>query len=294
MKLRTPAALLVLGILVTACADASTVPGDGGDDGTGGGRIDHPTDAGLLLLRVASEGGFVPVEYTLTAMPAFSLFADGTSVAQGAQTEIYPGPALPPLIATPLTEDGVQALLRAAIAAGLDEDHEYTDFGSTMVADAATTVFTLTVDGVTHVTKVYAMGMFGGERPESMSEEEFTARTRLERFQAMLQDLRRTLPEGSVGTDAEFTPGGLRLFASEYRADGDLKQPAVGWPLATPLSSFGDPAPIGGYTCGAVTGADLEAVLPLALTANQLTPWKSEGARYAILFRPLLPDESGC
>jgi hypothetical protein len=35
-------------------------------------------------------------------------------------------------------------------------------------------------------------------------------------------------------------------------------------------------------------------VLPLAQSANQLTPWRSDGAKFAILFRPLLPDESGC
>jgi hypothetical protein len=292
MKMRTPAALLAATILATACANASTVPGDGG--GTAGGRIDHPSGAGDLLLRVSYEGGFMPVEYSLTAMPIFSLFGDGATVAPGAQTEIYPGPALPPLITTPVTEDGIQALLRDAIVARLDEDREYTDLGSVMVADAATTVFTLSVDGVAHVTRVYAMGMLGGDRPESMSDEEFAARTRLERFQASLQDLRGTLPEGSVGEDTPFAPSGLRLFVSEYRGDGDLKQPAAEWPLSTPLSSFGDPASVEGYACGAVTGADLETLLPLAQTANQLTPWRSEGSRYAIVFRPLLPDESGC
>ena len=43
-----------------------------------------------------------------------------------------------------------------------------------------------------------------------------------------------------------------------------------------------------------MSGADLDAVLPLAQEANQLTPWKSDGAQYAIAFRPLLPDESAC
>ena len=297
MKLRTPAALLVLGILVTACADASTVPGNGDGGGTGGGTgggIDHPTGADDLVLRVSDEGGFVPVEYLLSAMPSFSLFGDGSAVTLGAQIEIYPGPALPPLISTPLTEDGVQAVLQAALDAGLDQDREYIDMGSTMVADATTTVFTLTVDGTTHVTKVYALGFAGDERPPGMSKEEFDARARLEALRATLQDLRGTLPEGSVGEEEAFTPTGLRLFVSGYRGERDLKQTPVTWPLDTPLPEFGEPASVEGYACAAVTGADLEAVLPLAEAANQLTPWVSDGERSAILFRPLLPDESGC
>jgi hypothetical protein len=292
MTTRIPAALLLLVLVASACADAPTEPGDGSASADGG--LVHPSGAADLLLRVSFEGGFVPVEYHLTAAPTFSLFGDGTVVTQGAQIEIYPGPALPPLIATPLTERGVESLLRDAIATGLDEEHEYTDLGSVGVADASTTVFTLTVDGEARVTKVYALGILGGERPEGMSQAEYDARARLERFQAELQDLRATLPEGSVGEDTPYTPTGLRLFIREYRPDPELEQRSERWPLDTPLSSLGEPTDVAGYSCAVVDGADLEAVLPLAQAANQLTPWSSEGERYGIVFRPLLPDESGC
>ena len=292
MRMRTPAALLVLGILTSACANASTEPGDGGS--TSPGNVDRPTGPMDLILRVSSEGGFVPAEYTLTATPAFSLFGDGTVVVPGAQIDIYPAPALPPLVATTVTSEGVDALVQAAVDARLDEDHEYTDLGSVGVADATTTVFTFTVDGVAHVTKVYALGILSGERPDGMSDEEYAARTRLERFQASLQDLRGTLPDGAVGRETAFTPAGMRLFVSEYRPADDLKQPAVGWPLATPLSTLGEPAALDGYRCATVAGAELDAVLPLAEGANQLTPWRSGGDRYAIVFRPLLPDETAC
>ena len=134
----------------------------------------------------------------------------------------------------------------------------------------------------------------GGQQPDGMSDDEFAARTRLERFLASLQDLRGTLPPDSLGEDAAFTPAGLRLFVSEYHGDRDLQQTAVTWPLDAPLAALGDPSDVEGYSCATVTGEDLGAVLPLAETANQLTPWKSGGERYAILFRPLLPDESGC
>jgi len=34
--------------------------------------------------------------------------------------------------------------------------------------------------------------------------------------------------------------------------------------------------------------------MPLAEKANELTPWRSDGAEFQLFFRPLLPDESGC
>jgi hypothetical protein len=289
MKVRSLMALLVLGIVATACANASSTIGGGPGDG----GLHHATGAGDLLLRISTEGGLLSPEYTLTAMPPFSLFGDGTVVTQGAQIELYPGPALPPLVATPVTKEGIQAILRAGIDAGLDRDHEYTDLGAVGIADASTTVFTLTVDGATHVTKVYALGELG-QQPAGMSDEEFDARTRLLDFQSSVQDLRGTLPAGSVGEDRIFSPAGLRLFMSRYRPEQGLAQRAVDWPLATPLSDFGEPAALATYRCGAVTGADLDAVLPLARRANQLTPWRSQGVSYGIVFRQLLPDESGC
>ena len=279
---------LVLGITAAACANAPT-PGSGSGDG----GIVHVGGAGDLLLRISNEGGFLPPEYTLTATPSLSLLGDGTVVTPGAQIEIYPGPALPPLVATPITEEGIQAVLRAALDAGLDQDRDYTDLGSVGIADAGTTVFTLTIDGTTHVTRIYALGELG-QQPPGMSDQEFSARTRLLGFQTSMQDLRHTLPAGSVGDDAMFTPSGLRLFVSDYRSEQGLPQEAVDWPLATPLSGFGEAATAAGFRCGAVTGEDLDAVLPLATRANQLTPWRSEGVNYSIAFRPLLPDESGC
>ena len=292
MRMRTPAALLVLGILTSACADAAVDPGDGPT--TSPGSTVHPTGPTDLILRVSSEGGFVPAEFTLTSMPTFSLFGDGTVVVPGPQIDIYPAPALPPLVSTPLTDEGVRSLVQLAADARLEEDHEYTDLGSVGVADADTTVFTFTQDGVAHVTKVYALGILSGERPDGMSDEEFSARTRLEGLLASLQDLRGTLPAGSVGDETIVTPTGLRLFVSDYRPAEDLKQPAVVWPLATPLASFGEPAALDGYRCATVAGADLQEVLAAAEGANQLTPWRSGGARFAILFRPMLPDETGC
>jgi hypothetical protein len=46
--------------------------------------------------------------------------------------------------------------------------------------------------------------------------------------------------------------------------------------------------------CAVVSGQDWSDVRALAARATTLTPWVSGGDRYAITFRPLLPDEAGC
>ena len=56
-------------------------------------------------------GGFVAPSYSLKPVPAFSLYGDGRLIIEGPQIEIYPGPALPNLLVTRISEDGVQAIL---------------------------------------------------------------------------------------------------------------------------------------------------------------------------------------
>jgi hypothetical protein len=43
-----------------------------------------------------------------------------------------------------------------------------------------------------------------------------------------------------------------------------------------------------------IGGDDLKELLPQARSANELTPWTSEGGEFSLIFRPLLPDEHTC
>jgi hypothetical protein len=297
MKLRPLGTALILVLVAAACADASDA-GDGGSPSgpTGGATGDtgttHPGGANDLVLRVSTEGGFVPVDVLRAQIPGFSLFGDGTAVTTGAQIEIYPGPALPSLVATPITEEGVQAVLQAALDAGLGKDAQHIDLGNMAISDMPTTVFTLVVDGQTHVTTVYALGAVT-EQPSGMSDEAWAARQALEGFATEVGDLRSWLPTGSVGADTAYEPTGMRIFVGPYNGDPQLTQAEIAWPLDTNLETIGQPTDLGDR-CAVLEGADLEAVYPLAQQANTLTPWTSGGERYAIGFRPLLPDETGC
>jgi hypothetical protein len=285
---RLGAAIAVVALLATGCGRLN-------DDGTGSdgpSAIDHPTGAGDLVLRVELTGGFVPYEYTLSNVPSWSLFGDGTLIVQGPQIEIYPQPALPNLLAISISEDGVQAILEAARKAGLtDGDASY---GNECVADAATTVFTVNADGTTSVVSAYALDL--GDQPGTCDGSNDAARAKLVAFQTELGDLNGWLPAGSVGPERPYEPSEVRVYVLPYRSEPDLAQPEVEWPLTPALDEFGEPVPDApsNIGCGVVDGADLATVLPAARRANGLTPWTSGGARHLLVFRPLLPDEHSC
>lgn len=286
MTRRSTARAALLAVLATACA-APTAPGAASSP-----SIVHGTGPGDLVLRWGYEGGFTPPEFQLTNLPSFSLYGDGTVVRPGPQIEIYPGPALPALESFVVEPAGVQAIVEAAFDAGLDTVGDLTDLGSVGIADAADTVFTIRAGGVDRTVRIYALSELGAQ-PPGMDDDEFRAREALIAFVERLSSLEDWLPEGTVGAGRPFDPDGSRVYISEYRGEPELPQREVGWPLSTPLADAGDDAGAG-FRCLAVTADDWSRIRMVAQTANQQTPWVSGDQRYALAFRPLLPDETGC
>jgi hypothetical protein len=279
------AVLFALAVPAVACARASRA--GGGPSGPTG--IEHPTGAGDLILRIQTSGGFIAPQATLTAEPTFSLFGDGTVVTQGAQIEIYPGPAIPALIQTSVTEDGIQAILRAAKAAGLlGPDASYLDCA---VPDVGTTTFTLNADGSTHTVTAAALGSDQG----SGCSKDAAAREKLATFEGKLGDLRSWLPSGSVGEDAPYEFAQTRLYVQPYTPDPSVTEPQIDWPLSSDLRSFGDTiSTVPDTRCGVVGGQDLDTLRPDLDKANQLTPWTSGSSEYTLLVQPLLPGQHAC
>jgi hypothetical protein len=279
--------LIAITLLSAACGRLSgSSTGDGSPSPQG---IEHPMGASDLVLRWEISGGFVNPASLLGRVPSFSLYGDGTLVTEGAHTEIYPGAALPPLLAQTISESGVQAILAAAKAAGLLDGNA--TYPYPCVADVPDTVFTVNAGGRTSVVTATALGT--GEMACQGSDEQ--SRDKLTTFLSKLGDLASWLPAGAVGTDHAYTPAALRIFVQPYQPDPSLKEKAVPWPGAKPLSSVDGTVEMPqGVSCGVVDGADADAVLNAAASANELTPWTSDGHRYSVVFRPLLPDESGC
>ncbi|MBA3552160.1 MAG: hypothetical protein H0W27_04735 [Actinobacteria bacterium] len=280
--------LLVFGLSAGCARLSDSEPGGGG----GSAPIDHPAGSTDLVLRLEECCGFLPETASLKQVPSFSLYGDGRVITQGPQIEIYPPPALSSLHVVPLDEAGIQAILRAARSAGLlGPDRHY---ALPTVLDATTTTFTLVSGGARHVVSAYALGL-GAD--SSLPAQEREARRALSEFRDALSDLRGWLPGGSVGREAQLRFEEVRVFvtAGAPQAEPELEQPVIEWPLPSPLSGFGEPLESrSSMRCGSVEGTELDALLPRALEANDLTPWRSEGLLYSLVFRPLLPDESGC
>ena len=293
MRFPRIAAVITVSLLAAACADAPAEPsGPGTGDGD---RVDHASGPGDLLLQMSFEGGFVPLEWNFQALPTFSLYGDGTVIVPGAQIAIYPGPALPAIGVRVVDERATQALLRRALDAGLGErDRDLSDTGDVAIADASTTVFTLTVGGRTTTTRVYALGLDDGSVVAGLPADQAELRRALSDLSTTLSDL-SWLPEGSVGEEDLYEGTAARILVGPERQDEELPQRPVSWPLDRPLASM-DAAPAWGpdATCAVVEGADWQLVRDLAVGANQLTPWKSGTSRYSLVIRPLLPHEHGC
>jgi hypothetical protein len=148
-------------------------------------------------------------------------------------------------------------------------------------------------NGTKHVVSAYALGMVPGSCPGDDAE----ARAKLASFSAKLSDLAGWLPTGSLGEQDQFEFSEMRVYVQPYTGSPEpgLHQAAVDWPLSDPLPSFGVPdATYGDFRCGVVGGANLATLLPDAQRANELTPWRSDGADFSLIFRPLLPDEHNC
>ena len=283
----------------TIGAGSGTSTPTDGDTGTPtSDDIAHPVGAGDLIIKIEDVGGFVPQEYLLTRMPSFALYGDGCFIVQGAQIEIYPQPLLPPLFEVCLTEAGIQQVLQKAQAAGLlDGDAEY-DFPG--IADATTTVITTNAGDVQSVVRAYALGIDPEANPE-LTPEENAAREALATFMGEMQSLTMWMPAEMIAEsehEYDATENGMRLLWLDADTaalqDEGLTRQEVDWPLTIDLATFGEPYWNDDYRCGVVTGEDLEMLMPLLQSANQLTLWHSGDLDYTLYARPMLPDETGC
>jgi hypothetical protein len=264
------------------------------DESSAGQGIEHPADPSEVVLRVWLEGGFVPLEWHAVNLPLVSLFGDGSFVNQGPVPAIYPGPALPNLQVTKLNEVGVQLILQEAAAAGLLDGNQHYPYD--MVADAGTTVFATNAGGQSSTVSVYALGIEVAEG--DLPAEEIEARQRLLDFYNRITGAPYWLPEEAIeSAEQPYEIHRLQVIAqpeSAVQSDPEVEPNELEWPLSTPLSELGEPAYLEMSRCFVVEGEDLTVLLGLLDQATQITRWLSDGERYLLYLRPLLPDEPSC
>lgn len=241
-----------------------------------------PIDSNVAVVRIDQTGGMLPPWITLEEYPTVAVYADGRVIMQGPMVDLYPGPALPNLTVTRVTQAGLAQILQLAAQAGL-RGHDRM-LGEPLL-DSGTTNFTVVTADGRHVTQVWSLSDPGAEIAA------------LRQFQDALLGLRTWLAAEVVGEDEPFAWDRLRVIsmpADPGQAPDPQLMTIVDWPLE-PLAGLGivlDEG--GGYRCGVVEGTDLDTLRPALATANELTFWRSEAQTYALGLRPMLPDDEPC
>lgn len=301
------AALLLAVVFAAALAGC----GSGGSAGTTGtaettttlAPIPHKTGANDLILQVSTAGGLVPIESKLTSTPDFSLYGDGRVIVTGPVIAIYPGPALPNLQTTVITEAEIQSILHAAQAAGLFRNDF--NYGQPSVTDMGTTTVVVNAAGKTYTSKIYALGM--EEDAGGVTDVQDQARAQVNTFNQRLSSLSGFTTRKLTWTDYQYTslavyskqiatttPGASTnstgsTASTASTTSTDVQPNTIAWPLGD-LATLGRPAE-GPYRKVVVSGQDLSTLSPLLADATQITEWTSNGKTYNLSFRPLLPGE---
>lgn len=257
---------------------------------SGAETIDHPTESADVLLRISTEGGFIPVEYSLTHIPEFTLFGDGTVIVTGPMIEIYPQPALPNLQTTSLSEEAVQKVLAAAKEAGLMANNK--DYGQPTVADAATTTIVVNAEGQSYTSRIYALG-FEQDAGQSLTTDQKKDRAAVSDFIARSFDLGVFQVGTTDWQEYEFAALAIYVMPIDpgFQDYSDVQPNRLDWPLVD-LSALGEPVQPQGFKRLVVSGEDLKTLQPLLDQATQITLWISGDSEYHLYFRPLLPSET--
>ncbi|MFG1779575.1 hypothetical protein ACGFIR_25345 [Micromonospora sp. NPDC049051] len=218
-----------------------------------------PSDARTVIAEVDRRGG-PAVAAGQWALPALTLYGDGTAVTRGDDR----GALLTGRRRT-LSAAQVDALFRRATETGLlaDRDHPR------RVTDAVTlTVRLTTTDGTYETSVTQPSPGEAGDRGAVIAFADAAA---------------------NAGVDAgEYLPQRVAvLVVADTEDDSDVRP----WPLDVPPSAM-DGAPR--RPCRVVDGAALAALRAEAGAARPETRWQADTQRVRLVLRPLLPHERDC
>lgn len=239
----------------------------------------------VAVVRIDRTGGMLPLDLILEWYPTLALYADGRLITLGPVDAIYPPPALPNLVVTQLTPQGVAQVLQWAAEAGLrGPDRE---LGEPLL-DSGTTNITIVSDEGRHETRVW-----------DISADEPAIRA-VQQFRDVVLDIRSWLAGDVAAQDSQYEWDQLRIISSPRTPD-DQPDPAavtiLDWPLTdSPLATLGATIDgvAGGYRCAVIAGSALDLLRPQLDVANGLSLWRSDGRAFAVVLHPLLPDDEGC
>ena len=259
---------------LAACGDSKEMnPGTTPHD-TGPGPI-VPDD---FVLRIVHEGGLVPADMIFNRLPTLLVTGDGRVFTQGAITAQYPGPLVMPVMVATITSTGLAALVKAADeAALLGAAANYDVPDGIGIADAPTTVVTITINGATYEHRAYALGIDTPSTP---------TRERLQSFVASTADLAQLVGAANLGLDEVYEPTTYRYRATvtDPAQWSDPKPTVVGWPSNGPYLSDAS-------ACATLTAAQDAGLFE---RSRQNTLFKDRGVVYQLAVVVELPGDGGC
>lgn len=260
--------------VVDATTSTTTIPVPPNDVFTG--------DPDQLVLQIADEGGYAPVELIVNRLPGFSVYADGTLLAPAPVPAIYPGPIVMPLQSISLSKENLAALIEKIREMGLPSiDREIDNSLADLVADATTVTATfLDADGSEHIYGAYALFL--------ASDEPVPDTTRLLGELVELLDSFLAAPGPRV-----FEPNRIQLWVNDAPSVDPEVTETVSWPLAITPDDF-EPEGDFNFGCHVLAGEAAQAAISAFSAANQATLWDYQGTELQLIVRILLPDEPGC
>ena len=237
-----------------------------------------------VVLKIISQGGFVPVEQALAQLPSVLVYANGTVVRPGPVQASFPGPALPALQTARLAPLTLEWLLEQAHASRLFADS--TDFGVPGVTDLDSTSLTVAIDGELRAVDAYALYEELADDPALTQEQ-----------RELRDDLMRLISRVFLTLDAlgQWTEPSLErilVWALPYFGRDDLDASTeLEWPLGAGLVQLD---PNTQRACLELSGARAEKVVEAAASATQLTAWRVGEELYSLVIRPALDQRDVC
>lgn len=247
------------------------------------GQIPHPTDPSAVVLSLETCCGFMPVEFALTDAPSFILYGDNRLIFRPSpdpEQELGPGGTRPAFVQARMNAEQVDALLRFALGPGglLDARERYDDM---MIADAATTTFTIDAGGVQKTVSAYNLSV------EAMGPDGAILR-RLAELAQLLGSFERQVAAGQVVSAEPYQPPSYRAWLTEGFGDG----PVVEWPwedldpedFQTPPDAFAPLAELSPEQVTLIADEPTGGIMGLLVEGE-------DGQLLSLSVRPLLPGE---
>ena len=298
--------VLVAALAFTLAACSTGGAGSPGPSGSVGPTPSGPSSTGPLpsdevgaglLVSVTEVGGLVGPDVTIGRLADIAIYRDGRVFQPGAVDAIFPGPLLPSVLQANVSAAGVQAILDLARQDGLaDKDQAWlTGIG----ADMPDTIITVVVNGKAVTGRFASLGASG---PTLTDPAEIAARAKATDFLSHLTGSPSLVAQYQVGQSQPYVPTAVQIVARLGDPSATVqpsmlqRQPLV-WPLATPLTAFGQAipptaTPLNVARCGTVSGTDLTRLWPLLQQATQITGFSSGGATWRVTPMPLLPGQT--